>query len=298
MNYAWAGAAAILLLSGCATTVPSLGRRGEVPQSQWIREAELVTHIKCELQQALRLILEEQRRNAANIKPGYQTDWLKDWGAKITLKLVVNEKSTFAPGISLTRPLNNVIETFRSGGNVTVAQSRAFGFGASATTDASRTDQIGFFYTFSELMSLGRAARPAGTTGARVCGSTGGMSTDNDLKIADFMRSKIFLSQVPDVLERKPGVSPFDVFTYQTAFVVTTSANVTPSWKLVAISINPSGILYNGQRVRTNELVLTMGPVKKDEKGNPVGPSEAVRDANLAAMIGRAVADAIRAQEQ
>lgn len=287
----------ILLLGGCATTVPPLGRRGEVPQDQWIREAQLVTHIKCELRQALQTIKAEQDRNPG-VPEDMKADWLNDWGATATLKLIVNEKSTFAPAISLTRPLENIIETFKTGGNVTVAQSRSFGFGGSVTTDATRTDQVGFFFTFAELLKERAAHRLPGTTGVHNCGPTGGMSTDNDLKIADFMRSKIALSQIPDILERKPSASPFSTFTYTVSFVVTTSANITPSFKLVAISLNPASVLYNGQRVRTNELVLTMGPVKKDEKGAVVGPSDDVRDANLATMIGRAVATAIQSQEQ
>jgi hypothetical protein len=289
-----AAAAAISLLGACATTVPPLGERGEVPQTQWIREAQLVTHVKCELQQALRRIVVEQMQNdAGSGLAGHDIDWLKDWGATVTLKLIVNEKSTFSPGISLTKPLENIIQTFPSGGNVTVGQSRSFGFGASVTTEATRTDQVGFFYTFSELVGDWTAPGPAGE-----CGPTGGMSTDNDLKIADFMESKINLSRVPAVLERKPGKSPFSVFTYEVTFVVTKSANVTPNFKLVAISINPTGTLYNGQRIRTNDLVLTMGPVKKDQNGEVVGPSDAVRDANLAALIGRAVATALKEQEQ
>lgn len=291
---------AALPLCACATTVPSLGGRGEVPQTQWIREAHLVSHIKCELQQALLLIKAEQDANAAQIDPAYRIDWLKDWGATISLKLVVNEKSTFSPSIAVVHPLHNVIETFKSGGNVTVAQSRSIGFGATAANEATRTDSIVFFYTFSELTNQGTAARPLGTTGAEICGPTGGMASNDDLKIADFMRSKIQLSQVPDVLERKPGKSPFSTFTYQIAFVVTSGATFSPAWKLFPIQLDPAnnGVLYNGQRIRTNELVLTMGPVKKDEKGAATGLSDEARDANLAAMIGRAVATALENQQR
>src|SRR5690606_23255942 len=129
------------------------------------------------------------------------------------------------------------------------------------------------------------------------CGPSGGMSSDDNLRIADFIRSKVHLSRVSDVLERKPGASPFTVITYQVAFVVTTSAYATPGFKLVAVTLSPTGTMFNGQRVRTNELVLTMGPVKKDERGTVVGPSDPVRDAALAEMIGRAVATAIQGQQ-
>ena len=283
------------LLAGCAATVPSMGRRDEIPQQQWVREGQLVTRVKCELQQALKLVLEDQARNSANIRPGYEVDWIRDWGATINLKLIVNERTTFSPSISLTQPLENVIKTFEEGGNVTVARNRSLGIGGSWTSDATRTEQIGFFYTFAELLSQGEAAS---ATSVDDCGPSGGMSSDDDLKIAEFMQSKIFLSQVPDVLERRQGASPFTVFNYQVAFVVTTSANATPGFKLVAVTLSPSGTMFNGQRVRTNELGLTMGPVKKDASGAAVGPSDAVRDAALAEMIGRAVATAIQGQQQ
>jgi hypothetical protein len=63
----------------------------------------------------------------------------------------------------------------------------------------------------------------------------------------------------------------------------------------VKIAIDPSGTLYNGQRIRTNDLTITLGAVTTGSDGKPAA-SQSLNEQHLANLIGRAVADAIQDQ--
>lgn len=271
-----------LLTASCATSVPRMGRVGETTAHHYVDEANLVGHIKCELHDAVRDILKSEEGNT--IAEGYSADWLKTWGAKVSLKLVVEEKFAVAPGYTFNNTMRSVVKTFPTGPAVTVAQSQNTAIGASLGSAATRTETIGFYYAFEDLLAESPISKP--------CTEPSGKFMEGDLKIREFMDAKILASRVKGLLPRRPGASPYDVFTYQIGFIITSSGNVTPTWKLVYLSANPSTPFLSGSRVQTHDLTLTMGPVKKDGAGAP-GPSDAVRDAHLAAMIGEEVARAI-----
>src|SRR6185437_14257191 len=67
-------------------------------------------------------------------------------------------------------------------------------------------------------------------------------------------------------------LNPFNTFTEEITFVASYGGSATPTWKLARISANASSNLIVGQRTNTNDLVITMGPVKKlkDSQGNPI----------------------------
>lgn len=280
MNRATLLVAAILPLAGCATKVPRIANLGQTDEGHYVDETNLILHIKCELRDAVWKIADLELAN-----PGVpESKWLKGWGAKVTMKLVVEEKAALSPSFAFTNPMRNVIKTFPSGGPVTVGQSQATAFGASIGSAATRTETVGFYYSFANLLADGRVTEP--------CSTKSDTLLRGDLKIAQFMQAKILASQNPGLIPREPDASPFDTFTYQVGFVITKTANLTPGWKLQYYLINPTAPLLNGSRAQTHDLTLTMGPVQKDDAGNP-GPSDAVRDAHLAAMIGDEVARAL-----
>jgi hypothetical protein len=290
---------AALLTGGCALTVPKVQKLGEAsPTGEWLREANLVTHVKCEIHNAVSQVIEDDRLNRLRIdqmntgKPDREKtpqalpiDWLKTWGVKVTLKLIVDEKAGVAPGFTFNNPMRNVIRMFPSGGNVTAQQAQNTALAAALSSGATRTETVGFFYGFDDLLKQ----KP----NTMDCAPAHGLMMDGDLRVLDFMRAKMLAAQVPGVMGRKYGQSPFDTLSYQVAFVVTATASATPSWKLVYLSANPTAPFLNGSRARTNDMTLTMGPATAGGYGT-VEPNQAVRDAHLAATIGESVASAIR----
>jgi hypothetical protein len=255
---------------------------GETPAAEAVREGNLVSHIKCKLHKAVQDILAEQLPPGA--PPQMSVDWLKTWGAQASLKLAVDEKAGVAPGLTLTTPLPNVVRTFSSGGAVSTSQSQSTALAASVASDATRTETIGFFYAFKDLLAEKQITQP--------CSRAEGRLIDGDLHIKDFMVSKMLAARVPGLFNpSKPGDSPFSTFTYEVTFIVSTGGSLTPSWKLVQVSANPAGAFLNGSRTRTSDLILTLGPVKGDV------PSADVQNAHLADLIGRAVAQSIASRQ-
>lgn len=279
-------ALAALIVCGCATNVPRMAEFGKSDVDHYIDESNIVGHIKCELHSAVQTVLEI---DTFKEDPRFSATWLNDWGAKIALKLVVEEKTALSPSFAFTNPMRNQIKTFPSGGPVTVGQNQSTSLGASIGSAATRTETIGFFYAFDDLLKERRINEPCSD------GSRGLLQ--GDLRILQFMNAKVQHSQVPGHVLRKPKQPPYDTLTYQVSFVVTKTANLTAGWKLQYYLINPTAPLINGSRVQTHDLTLTMGPVKKDAVTGPT-PSEALRDAHLAAMIGDEVARAIGARSQ
>jgi hypothetical protein len=284
----------LCLLSGCALTVPDTHRLGETPTQEATRENNLAAHIRCEIRQAVAGTLDEES-NPANPPLGdYSADWLNGWGATVSLVLTVDEKAALSPSVTINNPMKNIVSIFSSGGNVTSSQSSTQAFGASLSSEATRTETVGFFYPFADLIAEHKAILAAGKTD-QSCGTAGGILVDGDLKIADFMREKILMSRVPGVLSRKKGKSPFSTFTYRVTFVVVGSGNATPAWKLERVLVSPTAPFVNGSRSRTNDLTITMGAVATDSNGATVA-SDAARDAHLAALIGQAVATDLQSQ--
>ena len=76
-----------------------------------------------------------------------------------------------------------------------------------------------------------------------------------------------------------------DTVSYEIKFVIVSSGNVTPTWKLVRFSANTaSSPLFNVGRTRTHDLIITIGP-----------NSNATDNVHLANQIGSAVSNANRA---
>lgn len=287
---------ALLFLSGCAINVPSIGDIDQNRAEAQISEIALVNHIKCEVHTAIWRIKEEAALNQGPWA-GNSIDWLDEWGAKVSLQVQVNVKSTATPGLSVIDPLQNVIKVFPENGNVTVSRNNSAGVGATLGSDITRTETMGYFYSFENLLKVEPARDPVTLrviTDTSKCGKID-LVADNDLQFYDFLQRKILLAANPNALEQRTGSAPYDVISFQTKFIVTRGFSVNPSLKLARVSINPSGTFYNGQRVRTNDLTITLGPVKKDN--GKTTPTNSLNEQHLANLIGRAVADSIRDQQ-
>lgn len=87
------------------------------------------------------------------------------------------------------------------------------------------------------------------------------------------------------------------VLTHEVKFEVVTGGELTPTWKLINATVNPSGTFLSGSRDRTHYLTITMGPTDIVPTGPGKGkrvPSRAAADAALASQIGVAVGNSVR----
>jgi len=254
---------------------------GETDVEHYVNETNLISYVRCEIRSSIQGVLQREIDNG--LAEADRSEWLRTWGVKVSLKLVVEEKASISPGFTFNNPMRNVILTFPTGGNVTAGQAQNTAIGASLGSAATRTETIGFYFAFADLLAERALTEP--------CGEPGGSFLEGDLQLDQFLEAKLQTARVPGLLSRRPDRSPYDTFSYQTTFIITTSGNLTPSWKLVYFSANSAVPFLNGSRVETNDLTMTMGPV---EAG---GPSQSVRDAHLAALIGDEVARAIGARQ-
>jgi hypothetical protein len=291
----------IFPLIGCGLTVPATQPFSQDDAKvEGLKESSLTGFIKCELhfavQQALDLAKADKKNtdiDPQNYPPHPGVDWLTKWGANVSMKIIVDEKSTLAPGLSFNSPMENIISTFSKGGNVTSPQSFSFGIGASVSSDATRTENLSFYYPFSDLLAEGRIKKED-------CRNVSAATIEADLKIDDFIRSKYESATTGGLLLHKVGVpedgsvSPFLTFTYEIQFVVTTSGNATPTWKLVHLSANPTGPLLSLSRSRTDDVIITMGEAIKDTGGKTTAQSIDAQIQLQANLIGQAVASALR----
>jgi hypothetical protein len=273
-------------LTGCSTVTPSFGDDGKFGQpEQAYDDQKLITHIQCALAAAVQEADKFEKRNHENISPDLQSTWFDGWGAKISLALAVNDKAGLTPSVTFNTPLENLISTFTKGGNVTTAQNSSVGLGTSLSSDATRTETIGFSYAFKDLIN------PANLDGAK-CKKSEGMFLSSDLKINEFIMKGLDISYQPGVIIRKPGEAPYSTFTYEVKFIVTETGSVTPAWKLLRVSANQTGTLFSGSKIETDDLTITMGKV--DTKDGKTQASPELDQQHLANLIGQAVSNALQ----
>ena len=301
-------------LAVCAVTLPSLAACGlTVPKMQpfatddarteGLAASALADFIRCELHLAVQDVIRIDRDSQKNSKddpvmypPSPSVSWLTSWGAAVSLKVIVDEKSILSPGLSFKSPMESVVSSFRSGSSATSAQSFSFGLGFTVSSEATRSENMSFFYPFADLL-----AEPDITKA--MCMGGPSRTINADLRIDEFLRSKYVGASIGGLmLHRKPVapgaiVSPYETLTYENQFIVVQSANATPTWNLVHIAANPTGTLLNFARSRTDDVLITFGEVVKDEKTQALSPSPITQLQLQANLIGQAVATALRNSE-
>jgi hypothetical protein len=152
------------------------------------------------------------------------------------------------------------------------SQSFSFNLGGTASANALRTETIQ--YTFRNIDLLNFYKRNGSCVD-----DIHGVMIDGNLKIREFIYDKAliaFSSNIqlvpPKDNHAVPGhavpghaiyqIPPYNTFTEEITFVASYGANVTPTWHLARFSANTSSNLLLGQRTNTNDLVITLGPVK------------------------------------
>ncbi len=242
--------------------------------------SHVVGEIQCELKKAVYNAVHDP-----HFPPGPNTgtsvDWLKQWGAKVTLTLTVDEKGSLNPGVTFFVPYANDVKKF-STGTVTTAQSFSFGIGLQASSDATRKETISYTYAFKDLLDQKSIDNIA-------CPYEGSVTIHSDLKINDFVRNKIYLARLPDLLGPTTSLSPYTAFSDEISFIVIYGGNLNPVWKFVSISgSSSSSPLVNSTRTKTQDVLITFGLVVETPEKPPTlsDDANAVHNANL---IGQAV---------
>jgi hypothetical protein len=254
--------AVAMLVGGCGLNVPEMQEWYEPREQQKITENKLINHIKCELHKGVDDAIDKYY--GAGKRSGLSAEWIKSWLATVTLKLTVDEKGTANPGISWVRPLSDV-RTF------------TLGAGVNGSSDATRIETISFTYPLKDLRAAGKIVNP--------CSNPGDILIEGDLKIGQFLDKKVFLTTVPGTI-----IGPYSAFSYQVTFVVVYGGTITPSWKLVELTVNPDSPFLSATRTRTHDVTITLAP-----PGDPAAAEAAA--IHNAALIGQAVASAIRRGE-
>lgn len=216
-------------------------------------ENALIDHVTCEISRALA----ETQKQWKELPDLYDK-----WGTAVTLSITVEDQSGLSPGVTLIEPLRNVVYPFpaAAGGNVTSPQSFSFSIGGTASVNGLRTETVQYTLKNSDAI----AYSDCDTTGS-------GVLIDGDLKIKEFIFDKAQIVGAANGLWDGKTL-PYNAWTEEITFVLAYGGSVTPTWKLARISANSGSNLLVAQRTNTNDLVLTLGPLKCPAPPKPVIP--------------------------
>ena len=208
--------------------------------------------------------------------------------------------------------VTNYPSTYLSGPLV-VPQSYSLGLGAKASSQATRTETSGAFFTVQSIVDNAKKNRRFETEtqscdnqtideeardslypdkDVRKPSKTAqflSLIVNNDLKIYDWLKSALHIQEV--IAGMGGGASNAgkdssssqavgqNAITHEVQFVVLTDGNVTPTWKLVRVSANPNSPFFDTQRQRTHDLIVTFGP--KNKTGQLQQAAQQMHDAAL-----------------
>jgi len=227
-----------LALGGCGTYIPEIQENPFSPGDGILMVQAIVQSVRCEMIGALKNIIKEDQARRRPV-----ARFLQHWGAQMTLTLTIEEKSSLAPSLTWMPP-SPASAVF------------ALGAGANVGADATRTDKLSFYYLVPALVKQQYCA-----TGVQQ-GSENSLLVRSDLKLEQILRA--YLSTIGTQQAEAPtltsGALKDDVVSHDIKFDITSGGNLTPSWTLTRVNINPSGTFFSASRERTHDLIITLGP--------------------------------------
>ena len=202
-------------------------------------------------------------------------------------------------------------------------QSYSLGLGGTFSSHAQRIDKFNFYYTIAGLVDHPQknadCYEPIPNKAERVLGlfkddpnaQTSSPLLESELKIEEWLRAALFIENIDNTGDPYPAqpnsqekkLAPEgnngkeflnqNVMSYEVHFDIVSSANVTPTWKLVRVSANTGTLpLFSAYRNRSHDLLITFGP-KKRVDGHDV-PDDMAAAAHSASETGNANANALR----
>jgi len=240
------------LLVGCGTYTPDIDAGNGDPHATAILINKILSHAECEVRDAVQTAHNYDIDNAAQ-QPDHKRriKWLDTLTAKVSIKLIAEEKGTLSPGVAFKQLFPSAVTTFGNKTNVTTPQSFSTALGALASSDATRTENID--YTFSIRGFLGKDLN-AKVVPVQTCIEPGGVLLMADMKIKDWLDGTTFPFYLGQVVDAAP-----DTFTHEVDFVVMLNASITPSWTLVNVTANTAATLAMAGRNTTGDVIISIG---------------------------------------
>src|SRR5581483_10823704 len=121
--------------------------------------------------------------------------------------------------------------------------------------EAQRVNKIGSFFSVAELKKL-NACHPEDR-------HKGPFMLESDLKLEEWLFATMVTSGLGDTPAPANQNGPFksNVLSHEVKFDVISTGTVTPAWKLTRATINQTGTFLSGTRDRTQDLIITFGPI-------------------------------------
>jgi len=279
--------------------IPAGPGRPKIPGAAQI-EFEIKKRVYCDLKKAVRFVnrypvYESQTRSGPRtlVRKRLIPD---GWGAQVSLSLQVEAASALNPGVTLINPMPNAVKHFSRGRMISVAQNFGLNLGGTLSSTATRIDKFDPYWTIEHLMTPDTPDSvchpqndPFKAIGFKSAKSSP-FILQSDLGIKDWLVGAMFVNNVLISVEgqgddrRIELLKKNDSVSYEIKFVIVSSGDVTPVWKLLRVSGNNRLPLFKTGRTRTHDLLITIGP-----------QTTAARDTHLASQIGTAVGNANRA---
>jgi len=295
-----------LSLCGCGLTIPNISEAWDVdrpanPDKDQPRisataqiEFEIKKQVYCELKRAIHYVnsIPVSSGTPGKLRPVSGGVLPLKWGAQVSLSLQVDESAALNPGVTLNQPMANAVSVFGPGNTVTSSQSFNLGLGGALSSTATRIDKFNPYWSIAYLMEPFSPASVCQTGNDpfeqlhwRPAASSPFLRFESDLGIRDWLEGAMFTDvslYSVDGPAAGSGLKP-DTVSYEIKFIIVSSGNVTPTWKLLRVSANTAGNFFSTGRTRTHDLIITIGP--KDQT---------TIQAHFASEIGQAVSSANR----
>lgn len=248
-------------LVGCGTYVPQIQEAWETSRTPVLTaggdlEFKIREKIYCDIVKAV--------HENSSLLP-------RRWGVQSTVDLQVDETGALNPGASFIEPL--------SGG-----QSRSLGLGGTLSSQGTREDKFSNYWDLDKLRRFDGGS--CNNTSVDRHGSS--LLLESDLGISLWLRDRLQTERaLPSSQMPKDSGELFkqDVMSYHVKFVVVSSGNINPVWKLVRFSGN-EGTLLAANRTRSHDLLLTFGPAFKPNGANVAFSSHQAQEIGIAVSNG------------
>jgi hypothetical protein len=196
-----------------------------------------------------------------------------------TLTLTYVETGALAPGVLWTPA--PAIDVF------------SLGAGLNLSSEAIRTETLNAYYLVSDL-NKGRCSEAALQNGPFLLQS--------DLKLSEWLYDVYGTSLTQTVnFNLRTAAALDNVVQHEVKFIIVTNGTLNPSWKISTVTLNPSGNLLSLGRIRTNDLLITLGPavpatVTADKNGHKILTFEPIRqaaDLHLSSTLANGISNAL-----
>jgi hypothetical protein len=293
-------------LGGCGLSysrLPEVWDQALDPKATVDMEIQVKNAIRCELKKGtadVRALQPTTRfvngKQVSTAEDAYMPD---SWGVLIQLTLQADEKSSLTPGATWKIP----------------AQSFSLGLGGQLSSENTHYHKYNFYYSAQELAEpmIGSTCDPDFPLGPKTTSSPFVDASNLGIRewlvaavqVIDFHRSSRAALNDEGAPLGAAGTQS-DSSNYDNKFVVITDGSIAATWSLVRFA-TPTSPLFDSSRTRTHELLMTLAPgstsfqTVTDKHGNKTvavvhRPSQLAVDSHNAALIGSAVANALRPQ--